>query len=308
MFPFKKEVKDEDIEYLCERYMTAGGDVHFQAIHNDISEVLSPEPPPFPMSTLMLKPDGTAWDHMTLNPVKKLQSKVVERRVRLGEYFADFDPLRKGFCSAGQLKAVLTILNLEKEIDRNDFNHLVDAYSRDDGMFCHALFCRDIDAAFVTPGLEKEPLATISLPDATSTAPGRRNKMILSENKKEKVNRLEDRIRSRIKNRRILMKPMFQDMDKARKGLVTRNQFMRVMGMLGFEMNPAEIATLAGFYCDRGNHNDFNYVDFIKANDPPVAAEEVAMSQLNAPYQDDAPSKYFNGNKVHPADRAFGYA
>lgn len=309
IFPFKKEINQEDLEYLCDRYETDKGDIHFQAIHNDISEVLSPEPPPFPMSPLELKADGTQWDHMTLNPVKKIQSKVVEKRVRLAEYFADFDPLRKGFCTAGQLKTVLTILNLEKEVDRNDFNHLVDAYSREDGMFCHALFIRDIDAAFSVPGLEKEPLACTPLPDATTTAAGRRNRMTLGAGKRDTINKLEDRIRARIFKQRILMKPMFMDMDKAHKGLVSRNQFQRVMGMLGFEINAMEVALLAGFYCDRGNHNDFNYVDFIKACDPPVEEEEIAMSQLNAPYQDQAPSKYFNGTKVHSmVDRAYSPA
>merc|ERR1719148_446515 len=98
LFPFKKEMSEDDIDYLIFRYQTPGGDVHFQAIHNDVSEVLAPEPPPFPTSHLFLKPDGTQWDHMTLSPMRKIQSKVVERRVRLTEYFQDFDPLRKGFC------------------------------------------------------------------------------------------------------------------------------------------------------------------------------------------------------------------
>merc|ERR1719183_2968417 len=252
-FPFKKEFSEEDLQYIIERYKTDGGDVHFQAIHNDISEVLSAEPPPFPQSGLILKPDPTQWDHQSLNPIKKIQSKVVEKRVRLGEYFADFDPLRKGFCTSGQLKTVLSILRLESECDRNDFNHLVEAYSREDGMFCHALFCRDIDAAFVVPGLEKEPLATTTLPDHTTTAPGRRNRMTLSQEKRQKINALEDKVRARIKTRRILMKPMFMDMDRANRGLVTRNQFTRVMGMLGFELDTTEISLLAGYYCDRGN-------------------------------------------------------
>jgi len=194
------------------------------------------------------------------------------------------------------LKTVLTISNLEREIDRNDFNHLVEAYSKDDGMFCYALFCRDIDAAFSVPGLEKEPLATTPLPDASTTAPGRRNRMTLTSDRRAKINKLEDKIRARIRQRRILMKPMFLDMDKAHKGLVTRNQFTRVMGQLGFELSLEETALLAGFYCDRGNHNDFNYVDFIKACDPPIEEQEIAMSQLNAPYQDQAPSKYFHPN------------
>lgn len=306
-FPFKKEISEDDIDYLVQRYKTPGGDVNFQAIHNDISEVLDPQPPPFPQSPLYLKPDGTQWEHQTLNPVKKIQSKVVEKRLRLKEYFDDFDPLRKGFCTAGQLKTVLTILDLAKELDRTDFNHIVDLYCREDGMFCYALFVRDIDAAFSVPGLEKEPLACTPLPDHTTTAAGRRNRMNIDSKTRAKINALEDKIRSRIVKRRILMKPMFLDMDKARKGLVSRNQFLRVMGsLLGFDITNEEVALLAMYYCDRGNHNDFNYVDFIKACDPPFEEETVAMSQLNSPYQDQAPSKYFGeGGKIHPLDRAY---
>lgn len=301
LFPFKKEMSDADVEIIMARYTTDSGDIHFQAIHNDISEVLSPEPPPFPTSDLILMPDASRWDHMSLNPVKKIQCKVVEKRVRLGEYFQDFDALRKGFCTAGQLKTVLTINNLEKEVDRNDFNHLVEAYTRDDGMFCYALFCRDVDAAFVMPGLEKDPLATTTLPDSTTTAPARRNRQTLNGSQRQKVNNLEDRLRCVIRNRRVLMTPMFRDMDKARKGVVSRNQFGRVMGMLGLELEQSDIALLCGIYCDRGNHNDFNYIDFIKACDPPIEEQEVAMQQLNAPYQDQAPSKYFDGMRVIPS-------
>jgi Ca2+-binding EF-hand superfamily protein len=304
LFPFKKEMPPGDIDLLVDRYKTPGGDVHFLAIHNDISEVLSPEPPPFPQSPLYLKPDGTTWDHMNLNPVKKIQSKVVERRIRLSDTFKDFDPLRKGFCTAGQFKTALTILNLAKEIDRNDFAHIVDAYSRDDGMFCHALFIRDVDAAFSVPGLEKEPLATTPLPDASTTAPGRRNRMNISSSTRAKINALEDKIRSRVVKRRVLMKPMFEDMDKARKGLVSRNQFLRVMGsLLNFDITTEEVSLLSMYYCDRGNHNDFNYREFLQACDPPDQQQEVAMSQLNAPYQDQAPSKYFDGPRVRPLDR-----
>jgi hypothetical protein len=229
IFPFKKEFSEDDVEYLCHRFSTDGGDIHFQAIHNEISEVLNPEPPEFPTSPLFLKPDPTKWAHQTLNPVKKIQSKVVEKRIRMSDYFKDFDPLRKGCCTPGQLKSVLTILDLAKEMNKNDFAHLVEAYTRDDGMFYYKMFCRDVDLAFSTPGLEKDPLMTTPLPDHTTTAPGRRNRMNLNKEQKQKIFDLEDKIRSRITKRRILMKPMFMDMDKAHKGLVSKNQFGRVM-------------------------------------------------------------------------------
>jgi len=305
-FPFKKEFTESEIDLITQRYTTEAGDsVNFQAIHNDISEVVSPEPPPFPTSDLILKPDPTEWSHQILNPVKKVQSKVVERRIRLCEYFADFDVLRKGVCTPGQLKTVFTITNLSKEINPADFDELCKTYCREDGMFVYALFCRDVDAAFSIPGLEKDPLAMTPLPDATTTAAGRRNRMTLTPHRKRAIDKLEDAIRSRISKRRILMKPMFLDMDKANRGVVTRGQFHRVMGMLGFELVPEDITLLAGYYCDRGNHNEFNYVDFIKACDPPDESEEIAMGQLNSPYQDAAPSKYFaTGMKVHPLERA----
>lgn len=103
------------------------------------------------------------------------------------------------------------------------------------------------------------------------------------------------------------MKPMFLDMDRARKGLISKNQFLRVMGsLLAFPITNEDVEILALVYCDRGNYNDFNYVDFIKACDPPDEKEEYAMSQMSAPYQDQAPSKYFmEGGKINPLDRAY---
>lgn len=304
LFPFKKEFSEDDIDILMRRFSTDGGDVHFQSIHNEISEVLSPEPPEFPTSPLCLRPDPTEWGHNSLDPVKKIQSKVVEKRIRLGDVFRDFDSLRKGYCTAGQLKTALTILDLAKDINRNDFAHLIQTYTRDDGMFCYALFIRDVDSAFSVPGLEKDPLMMTPLPDHNTTAPGRRNRMKMTSAQKQSFFKLEEKIRARIRNRRILMKPMFLDMDKAHKGVVSRSRFGRVMGTLGFELGQDEIKLLAGVYCDRGNHNDFNYIDFIKACDPPNEQEEVAMAQLSSPFQDDAPSKYFSGMRVHPLDRA----
>jgi len=127
------------------------------------------------------------------------------------EFFQDFDALRKGFCTIGQTKTVFTILGLDKESDRDSFDQLISRYTRDDGMFCYADFCADVDRAFTTPGLEREPTATITMPDATSTAPARRNRMTMTPARKYKVNDLEEKIRARVRVRRTLMKPTFQD-------------------------------------------------------------------------------------------------
>ena len=101
-FPFKKEFPLEDVELLANNYMTDKGDVHFMAMHNDISEVSSHEPPPVPRSDLILKPDDSEWSQGLYTIVDKLRAKVVEKRIRIKEYFQDFDNLKKGFCKASQ--------------------------------------------------------------------------------------------------------------------------------------------------------------------------------------------------------------
>jgi len=298
LFPFRKEMSDKDMQILVERYRTDSGDVHFQALHNDVSEVMNTEMPPFPTSDLVLRPDEAEWEHHTLNPVEKVQSKVVEKRVRMYEHFQDFDALRKGFCTVGQVKTVFTILNLAKEIDRVDFDQIVAQYMREDGMFCYADFCADVERAFTIPCLEKDPHTTPMMPDFTTTAPARRNKIVLTPGKRTRFAALEDKIRTRVVSRRMLLKPAFMDMDRTQKGHITKTQFARVMHMLGFELDENAISLLSAVYCDMGNHNDFNYVDFCQSVDPPPEGVEHVM-----PHEDLGSSAIFR-KMVRPGDRA----
>jgi Ca2+-binding EF-hand superfamily protein len=305
LFPFTKEFGESEMAILVDRYKTKSGDVHFQALHNDVSAVQSSELPPFPQSPLVLRPDHTMWSHSVLDPIQKIKSKAVEKRIRLYEQFQDFDPLRKGFCTVGQVKTVFTILNIGREINKADFEKLAYAYMREDGLFCYADFCKDVDRGFTTPNLEQEPLTVISMPDPTTTMPARRNTIKLGEERRAKVALLEDKIRTRVNLRRVLIKPMFQDMDRANRGFITRNQFARAMCSLGFDLSEIDIGLLSGVYCNFGNHLDFNYLDFCKSVDPPNDDVETAMLQANAPFQDYEPSPYFDGRgRVIPMSNA----
>eukprot|EP00930_Biecheleria_cincta_P062821 TRINITY_DN4826_c0_g1_i1.p1 TRINITY_DN4826_c0_g1~~TRINITY_DN4826_c0_g1_i1.p1 ORF type:complete len:493 (+),score=105.79 TRINITY_DN4826_c0_g1_i1:99-1577(+) len=291
-FPFKKEFAPEDVELIANHYLTERGDVHFMAMHNDISEVTNHEAPPFPTSPLFLKPDPSEWSQSRYSAVDKIRAKVVEKRIRIKEQFQDFDPLRKGLCTASQVKTVFNILNLSKEIDRNDFEQLVGMYTRDDGRFCYAEFVADVDKEFVTPDLERDPLAQTSMPDASSTMPGRRNKVVMSDETIQYWHWLESKIRSKVTKNRINLKPTFQDMDRMSTGHVTKNQFYRCMASLGFDLSEQDVGILGNVYCDLGNHLDFNYVDFLKSVDVPTEDVELAIAQLAGPYQGFEPAQY----------------
>merc|ERR1719193_1911173 len=170
-FPFKKEIDEAEVELLVERYTTPSGDVHFMAMHNDVSEVLPDPAQPFPTSPLYLRPDNTQWSHQLTKAVTRMQSKVVERRVRLREFFSDFDALRKGLCAAGQLKTALTIASFDKYLSKGDFEELLNTYSLEDGQFNYDQMCKDVDQAFAVTGLEKMPLHRSEMPDAETTSP-----------------------------------------------------------------------------------------------------------------------------------------
>jgi len=296
-WPFKKEMTMDDIDLICEKYTTKNGDVHYMALHNEVSEVLGDPAQPFPTSPLHLRPDDTEWSHHNTGAVDRVRAKVAEKKARLKEHFQDFDPLRKGFCTPGQVKTVFTIMNISKDIDKSDYESLVAQYSGDDGRFDYRSFCAEVDSAFTRPGLERDPLAVLEMPDATTTSPARRNTIKLNARKQEKIVKLEDMVRAHVRKRNLEMKPVFQDFDKAHRGYVSRSQFQRTLTTFGLDLSEKQIGYLCNMYCDYGNHNDFNYVRFLKNVDPLSEDVETALMQLTSPHTGgNRPKSYFNSD------------
>jgi len=252
---------------------------------------------PFPTSPLYLRPDDTQWSHQSIRAVARIQSKVVEKRIRLREFFQDFDALRKGLCSVGNLRSALTISNLGKELSKSDFEELVNTYAQEDGQFNYLQFCNDVNQAFAVTGLEKMPLFRAEMPDAETTSPARRNSMRLGDGTRSKIASVEDRIRTQVQKNGIHLKPLFDDFDRAHRGFVTRSQFTRVMSTINLPQHEDTVGCLAGKYCDFGNHCDFNYKTFLKSVDPPKDDVEVAMMEMTSPHIPFRPRPYFDDRK-----------
>jgi len=291
-FPFVKDFDPQDIELLVDHYMTDQGLIYFAQLHEDIAAHMTTDPPSFPKSELIKRHDPAEWSHHLLGVVEKIQARVVERRVRLTEHFQDFDPLRKGFCYPNQVKTIFSVLKIP--IDERDFEELVSLYTREDGQFCYAAFCAEVDQAFTVNGLEKQPLARISMPDKTTTLPARRNRITLSPEQYEAIGLLEEGIKARIHTRRVLIRPSFQHFDPGNTGHLTKGQFLRVMDSLGFQLDENALDLLCYAYCDLGNHTDFNYVDFCHTVDPPDESVAEAQAEEVGPYKPKVPSQYFD--------------
>lgn len=84
---------------------------------------------------------------------QRLQSTVVMKRVRIEEFFLDFDKLRKGKVTKGQFETILSMLNFN--LTKEEFEHLAYKYKTNDPefMFNYVDFCALINAAFTTYGI-----------------------------------------------------------------------------------------------------------------------------------------------------------
>jgi len=269
-FPFDG-FTEQEMDILVDRYTNKGmsvlNGINYQAMHDDVMDRNEASAdPPYPRSDLVIRPDDSRWTAEDYTPEEKVQARVVERRIRIREWFTDYDPLRKGYCTAGQARSILGLCLIP--ISQGDWEALCAKYNREDGMFNYGKFCDVVDEAFSVKGLETTPLTRIALPDPSVTIPGRRNRLKLSEEDVYEISRVEEDIRARVQQRRIALKPYFEDFDPARHGHVSKNQFARALGSLGFELTEDEVNLLAMKYCDMGNKFEMNYWDFCNTCDP----------------------------------------
>ncbi len=102
---------------------------------------------------------------------KRLQAAVVMKRVRIEEFFRDFDKLRKGKVTVPQFRSVLSMLNFN--LTEAEFNSLAQKYNVG-GHFGYAQFCATINLAFTQKGIDKDPIATIKPVTQDDTVAARR--------------------------------------------------------------------------------------------------------------------------------------
>ena len=94
----------------------------------------------------------------------RLQALVVMKRVRINEFFHDFDKLRKGWVTRSQFSAILSTLGFD--LTDEEFSSLADKYKAMDSMVDYRSFCRRINSAFTIEGLEWEPTTIVKKADA----------------------------------------------------------------------------------------------------------------------------------------------
>jgi Ca2+-binding EF-hand superfamily protein len=300
-FPFRGELGEHAVNLLIKRYGTdfVNGSpvrVNFQALHNDVSEA-GKESEYESAKAVGRTRRKCSWTNDSLLAFERLAARVIQRRVRLEDYFRDFDNLRKGVCTLGHLKTVLGMLNLAQDLTAKDFGELGQMYINAGGKFRYVDFCKDVNSGFGKKPLFAHPTAVVKMVDASTTAHARFNQLKLAPEDQRHFDLLEAKVRTWVINERIQMRPFFYDMDTYNKGVVKRPQFKRVLCMVNLKVNDNEAELLADGYCNRGNVDEVDYNRFLKAVDPFTPDQQLANDQYNAIDQDVSHCKqYFDDN------------
>jgi len=183
------------------------------------------------------------------------------KRVRIEEFFRDFDKLRKGRVTRNQFKSILSSMNFT--LTNDEFKALAKKYETTDPerFFRYTDFCANINRAFTLTGIDKNPTTRVAPVTQGDTLLARRKYLAGDQNQQE-IEEILEEYRTAIKNKRIHLKPVFQDFDITRNGHVTKDQFLRTLDLLRITAPQHIVQMVLRRYMDKGNVDEVNYVDF----------------------------------------------
>lgn len=115
----------------------------------------------------------------------RLKSIIVMKRVRIEEFFRDFDKLRKGRVTRPQFKQILSSMNFTLTAD--EFKALASKYETADPerFFRYVDFCANINRAFTITGIDKNPTTRVAPVTAGDTLLARRKYLAGNQNEAE---------------------------------------------------------------------------------------------------------------------------
>ena len=163
----------------------------------------------------------------------RLRHVVVMKRVRIEQFFLDFDKLRKGHVTKNQFSSILSQLNFN--FTQDEYDALAKKYETNDAekFFNYVAFVASINKAFTTTGIDKAPNTRVPAVTQNDTLLARRKYLQASGAATEdQMAEVMDQYRWAVQIRRIHLKPCFQDFDRTKNGHVTKLQFLRVLDLL----------------------------------------------------------------------------
>lgn len=175
--------------------------------------------------------------------IRYIKQTIKRDRIRLEEYYRDFDKLRHGKITAAQFCAGLNAAGFL--LSREEMALLGDEYActEVDSMGKHWVawktFVDDVESVFTVKGLERTPHQDLK---TLETREGQFGGVVidkeLTADEEEHVKRILMTMKRSIDRQRLEIKPAFEDFDRSKQGFISATKFERVLSM--FALLPAQ--------------------------------------------------------------------
>jgi len=91
--------------------------------------------------------------------------------------------------------------------------------------------------------------------------------MELDQKEEQDLQNVIQGFRREIQNKRVLMKPHFQDFDRTKNGYISKNQFSRILHQFNLFPDAYSLDLIMRKYVDNGNSNEVNFYQFCREVD-----------------------------------------
>lgn len=120
------------------------------------------------------------------------------KRVRIEEFFNDFDKLRKGKVTKNQFQSILSMLNFHLTFQELESLSLKYKTNDPEIMFDYVTFCANINAAFTTYGIQKVPTANVAPVTVNNTTLARKKYLGMTDEEIGQTNMVLDEYRKAV--------------------------------------------------------------------------------------------------------------
>lgn len=209
----------------------------------------------------------------------KIKHIVKVNRIRLNEFFEDFDPLRKGTCTKAKFRTALDMANLHLRAEEFDFlENFYNVNGEEDKVYYKDLV-EEVDTVFTIKGLEKTPLVRPGeyvIPDFLN--PEKR----LTNEEAIFLDKTLRKLALLARKYRVNPKSFFQDADRANIGIVPSSRFSSLLSFFRLEVDEREMnIIIKRFYVK--SMIEINYHDFDDVLKKYIAIIEYEKELENTP-------------------------
>ena len=188
----------------------------------------------------------------------KIKHTVKINRIRLNEFFEDFDPLRKGTCTKAKFRTALDMANLHLRSEEFDILEKFYSVNEEEDKVYYKDLIEEVETVFTIKNLEKNPLMR---PKEYITPDFINPEKRLTEEEAVFLDKTMKKLANLSIKYRVMPKSFFRDNDRANIGTVPSSRFAAILSFFKLDVNEKEMNIIIKRFYSK-NMIEINYYDF----------------------------------------------